>query len=156
MNISNTLIAQARAMLVNGEDWVVNPDGIDQDVFIVCAFDDGAWVCIHGGECDMSKFEKVQKIVDTDPEQHAMMHTCTEGSAATKEQNMSFNNTPVVIDFSSDFDVSRKKWGKLEGIAEFQCITVEGVPGLVWVKVTPPGKRKPISVSVHHERISLK
>lgn len=62
MNISKALIAQAATMLQNGEDWVVSPDGVDEEVYMVASFPDGAWLCEHHDECVLEKFTRVLRL----------------------------------------------------------------------------------------------
>jgi hypothetical protein len=60
-----------------------------------------------------------------------------------------------IVDFSDSNSINEKAYGIQECIIDFQCITICDIPGLVYVKFTPKGKRKPRSFTVHQERITL-
>ena len=60
-----------------------------------------------------------------------------------------------IVDFSLVSDVSLKPYGKVVAEVEFQCATIENVPGLVYVSVMLPKKRKPRSFAVHQDIIIL-
>lgn len=67
-----------------------------------------------------------------------------------------FSNTSgakVKVDFTQS--IGQTKHGIVEATIDFQCRMIENVPGLVYVKFVPKGKRKEVSIAIHQDYIKL-
>lgn len=54
---------QIGSMIKASEDYVVDPDGLDDRVHIVVNdFAEGVWLCLHHDEALMSKFMRLQRL----------------------------------------------------------------------------------------------
>jgi len=50
-------------MVDRGEDYIVDPDGIDSRVhMVVNDFSEGVWLCLHHDEVLMAKFTRLQQL----------------------------------------------------------------------------------------------
>lgn len=57
------LLEQIAAMLAASEDFIVNPDGVDDRVhMVVNDFSEGVWLCLHHDECNMHKYTRLQRL----------------------------------------------------------------------------------------------
>lgn len=60
---SERLLEQISAMVDRGEDYIVDPDGIDSRVhMVVNDFSEGVWLCLHHDEVLMAKFTRLQQL----------------------------------------------------------------------------------------------
>ncbi|RRS01182.1 hypothetical protein EIP75_21645 [Aquabacterium soli] len=61
---SMQLLEQIKSMVDNHEDYIPQADGVEGAEFVVVNyFQEGVWICRHHGECAMSKYTKIQQIL---------------------------------------------------------------------------------------------
>ena len=61
----------------------------------------------------------------------------------------------VVLSLDNCNILANRAFHRMQAIVNFQCITIEGVQGLVYVDVMLKGKRKPRSVTCHVDNLTL-
>lgn len=65
------------------------------------------------------------------------------------------SGTKVKIDFTNHGTINYRKYGSVVATVDFQCMEIEGVPGLVYINFVPSGKRKEISIAVHQDSLQV-